>query len=91
MPITQGNIDRIVEIGKDYGATKILLFGSALDNFDKANDIDIAVLGIPDNKFLEFGGTLDIELGINVDVVPLNIQSPFIDYILKKGRYIYES
>ena len=91
MAITKRNIDRVVEIAKDYGATQVILFGSALENFDNANDIDIGVLGIPDNKFLEFGGTLDIELGISVDVVPLNQKSPFIDYIRKKGRYIYDS
>ncbi len=91
MAITKRNIDRVVEIAKDYGATQVILFGSALDNIDNANDIDIGVLGIPDNKFLEFGGTLDIELGIPVDVIPLNQKSPFIDYIRKKGRYIYDA
>jgi len=91
MPITQFQINRAVEIAKTYGATKVLLFGSALDEMNNANDIDIGVLGIPDNKFLDFGGTLDIELGVQVNVVPLNINSPFIDYIKKRGRFIYES
>ncbi|MGA2296598.1 MAG: nucleotidyltransferase domain-containing protein [FCB group bacterium] len=91
MPVTQEQITKAVDIAKLYGATKVLLFGSALDDMKNANDLDIAVLGIPENKFLVFGATLDIELGIQVDVVPLNNNSPFMDYIRKKGRYIYES
>ena len=91
MPVTLEQINKAVGIAKLYGATKVLLFGSALDDMNNANDLDIAVLGIQENKFLVFGATLDIELGIQVDVVPLNNKSPFIDYIKKKGRYIYES
>ena len=91
MPITQQQIGKLIEISKDFGATKVLLFGSALTDMNNANDIDIGVLGIPDDKFFIFGGTLDIELGINVDVVPLNLENPFVDYIKKKGKYIYES
>ena len=91
MSVTQLQINRAVEIAKIYGATKVLLFGSALYDSSNANDIDIGVLGIPDNKFLEFGGTLDIELGILVDVVPLNINNPFTNYIIKNGKYLYES
>jgi predicted nucleotidyltransferase len=91
MSVTTIQIEKLIEIAKLYGATKVLLFGSALVDLQNANDIDIGVLGIPDEKILEFGGTLDIELGINVDVVPLNINSPFVDYIKRKGKYIYES
>jgi uncharacterized protein len=91
MAISQNQINKAVEIAKQFGATKVLLFGSALDNPENANDLDIGVLGIPGNKFFTFGGLLDEILKINVDVVPLNLNSQFTDYIIKHGKYIYES
>ena len=91
MPVTQQQIDKAVEIAKEYGATKVLLFGSALDDPENANDLDIGVHGIPDNKFFLFGGILDEILRMNVDVIPLNNKSPFVEYIKKHGKYIYES
>lgn len=90
MPVTQQQIDKAVEMAIDYGATKVLLFGSALDEPELANDLDIGVLGIPDDKFFMFGGMLENAIRITVDVIPLENQSPFVDYIKTKGRYIYE-
>ena len=36
-------LKKIVEISKEYGAEKIILFGSCLKDLKSANDIDIAV------------------------------------------------
>jgi len=91
MAVTQQHIDKAIELAKEYGATKVLLFGSALTDPENANDLDIGVFGIPDEHFFQFGGTLDIELGFNVDVIPLKQKSPFVEYIIKHGKYIYES
>jgi uncharacterized protein len=90
MPVTQAQIDKAVEIAKQYGATKVLLFGSALEDPENANDLDIGVLGIPDKKFFEFGGIVENEILINVDIVPLDNKSPFVEYVKSKGKYIYE-
>ncbi len=90
MPVTQQQIDKAVEIAKEYGATKVLLFGSALDDPENANDLDIGVLGVPNSKFFEFGGILENKILISVDVVPLESKEPFIEYIKTKGKYIYE-
>jgi predicted nucleotidyltransferase len=91
MAVTQQHIDKAIELAKEYGATKVLLFGSALSDPENANDLDIGVFGISDEHFFQFGGTLDIELGFNVDVIPLKQNSPFVDYIIKHGKYIYGS
>ena len=90
MPVTQQQIDKAVEIAKEYGATKVLLFGSALEDPENANDLDIGVSGIPKSKFFEFGGIVENEILITVDIVPLESKTPFVEYIKKKGRYIYE-
>ena len=91
MPVTKHQIDKAVEISKQYGATKVLLFGSALEEPENANDLDIGALGVPNNKFLLLGAILEENLRINVDLVPLNFISPFVDYIKKHGKYIYEA
>jgi uncharacterized protein len=91
MSITKIQIDKMIEIAKQFGATKVLLFGSALDDPENANDLDIGVLGVHDNKFFLFGGILNEILKINVDVIPLNTVLPFVDYIKKHGQYLYEA
>lgn len=42
----QADIDRAVGIIKDFGATKIILFGSCARGSAKSSDIDIAVSGL---------------------------------------------
>jgi len=91
MAITSEHIEKAIETAVRFGATKVLLFGSALDNPDEANDLDIGVLGIPSDKFFIFGGTLENLIRKSVDIIPLEIDNPFTRYILKKGKYVYES
>lgn len=90
MPITQKNIDRAIELAKEFGATKLLLFGSALTNPQKANDLDLGIEGIEPSKFFLFGGTLENIINKTVDIVPLEIDSEFVKYIKKYGKLIYE-
>jgi uncharacterized protein len=91
MAITKEQIEKAIQLAKEFGATRLLLFGSALTDPDNANDLDIGVDGIEDSKFFLFGGILENIIHKTVDVVPLNLNTPFIDYIKKHGRYIYES
>ena len=45
-------LKKIVSISKEFGAKKLLLFGSCLEDIESAQDIDIAVSGIKNKKFL---------------------------------------
>ena len=45
---------KIVDISRNFGAEKVLLFGSCLEDVSNARDIDIAVSGVPARKFFEY-------------------------------------
>ena len=80
---------KIVEIAKEYGVTKLILFGSAIESFHGANDIDLACDGLNDKRFFSFGAKLEDTLNKKVDLIPLSPRNSFIDEIIKSGRIIY--
>lgn len=53
MPVTHSQIDRIIDVAKIYGATRLILFGSAVDMPENARDIDIACDGV-DGRFTKY-------------------------------------
>lgn len=91
MAVTQEQINKAIELAKEFGATRLLLFGSALTDPENANDLDIGVEGIEPSKFFLFGGTLENILLISVDIVPLELKSRFVEHIIKYGKFIYEA
>lgn len=91
MGITHSQLTKCISIAKKYGVKKLLLFGSALWEPDKANDLDLACDGIPGWKIFEFGAAVEEELHILVDIVPLYPSNDFTRYIEKKGRVLYAS
>ena len=83
-------LERIVEISKRYGARKVILFGSFLEDALKANDIDIAISGIPDKDFFKYYGQISMEID-DVDVVDLNdLPEHFYQRVMSKGRVLYD-
>jgi len=88
MSIDISKIEKVVMLTKAYGATRIILFGSALERPEEANDIDIACDGIPGWKIYELSARLENELGIPVDILPISSKTRFIDYIIKKGKVL---
>lgn len=88
MKITQNQMNRIIELAKDYGAKRLILFGSYLTSPDDARDLDLACDGIKDWKIYEFGGRLENELRIPIDVVPLKPQTRFTRLIEQKGMVL---
>ena len=86
MGIRADQIERSVLLAKEYGAKRLILFGSALDNPDEARDVDLACDGIEGWKLFEFGGRLEEELNLSVDIIPLTPATPFSRYIERKGK-----
>ena len=86
-----GELDRIVDISKEYGAKKVFLFGSYLENKRKAHDIDIAVSGISPKNFFKYYAKVSMEVKEEVDIVDLDeVDKHFLNRVVSKGRVLYE-
>jgi uncharacterized protein len=90
MNITQQHIDKIIQIAKSFGASRLLLFGSALTNPDTARDIDLAVDGVPGMKIFELAGEIELAIRKPIDMIPMDESTPFIEYISRNGKFLYK-
>jgi len=79
----------IIAISKKYHASRVILFGSSLDDTKESRDIDIAVEGVSPKDFFKFYGDLLLKLSKSVDVIDLSGTSKFIKLILQEGVPIY--
>lgn len=75
---------------EQYGAGRVWLFGSALEDEQHATDIDLAVEGLMPEKFFDFYGRLYFELPKPVDLVDLSQNPPIAAIIRSQGVSIYE-
>ncbi len=91
MGIQRSQIERAIAIARSYGATRLILFGSALESPDQAQDLDLACDGIQGWKLYELGARLEEELRVPVDLVPLSPPNSFTRRIEQRGRVLYES
>ena len=84
-------LKKIVNISKDFGVRKVILFGSCLENTSTANDIDIAVSGVLDRDFFKLYGKISMALDDEVDLVDLDdLPKHFYNRVLSKGKVLYE-
>ena len=88
MAFDPSKIDKIVQLAKTYGATRLILFGSAIDTPQTARDIDIACDGVSGWKLFELAAKIEDELDIPLDIVPLTPASRFTKNIEKKGKVL---
>lgn len=70
-------ITRIKQLAEEYGGTRLILFGSILENPSDARDIDLACDGIPGWKLYEFAAKIEDELRVPFDVMPLSPSNRF--------------
>ena len=86
------DLQKIVSISKKYGAEKVFLFGSCVDDIKHARDIDIAVQGIKPRKFFEFYSKVFFAVKDEVDIIDLRNVSPyFTKCVNERGRVLYAS
>lgn len=88
MPISGEQIERAVDMAKGYGATRLILFGSAAENPAEARDLDLACDGVAGWKLYELGGRLEEELHAVVDIVPLTPPTAFTRLIERRGKVL---
>lgn len=87
--VSKEDLATIAFYAKEYKVQAVYLFGSSLDNTDKANDIDLAVLGIPPKLFFKFYGKLLRYLSKPVDLVDLSQETLFNQLVKEKAVKIY--
>ena len=86
MAIQQEQIERAVELARAYGATRLILFGSALTAPEQARDLDLACDGVSGWRFYELGARLEEELRVPLDLVPLSPQTGFTRIVEQRGK-----
>ncbi len=86
MAFSQEQFDMITALAKSYGATRLILFGSAHDSPDTARDIDLACDGVAGWKLYELAAQLEEEIHFPLDLVPLTPPNRFTMMIERRGR-----
>jgi len=88
MTIRQEQLERAVALAKAYGATRLILFGSAATAPERARDLDLACDGVSGWKFYELGARLEEELRVSLDLVPLSPPTRFTRLIERRGKVL---
>jgi len=71
---------------KQLGATKVVLFGSLLDeSSDEQSDMDLAVWGLPENLYFKAVAQLQGIAGFEVDLVEAEDAMPHIFEAIAQG------
>lgn len=83
-------IQLIIEKSKIYDAKKVVIFGSALTDYESSNDIDIAC-DMPGLNMFLFADDLEKSIKKTVDILPISINDPFMKIVNKFGNVIYEA
>lgn len=70
-----------------HGASAVYLFGSqAAATAHADSDVDIAVKGLPPQRFFRAMADAQAVLDRVLDLVDLDEPSPFVDYLLQSGE-----
>lgn len=72
---------------KAAGAREVYVFGSAArGRMREGSDIDLAVAGLPPERFFEAMGEAGDILGITLDLIDLDEANPFTRYLREEGE-----
>ena len=88
MAIDQTHIERALALAKAYGATRLILFGSALEAPREARDLDLACDGVSGWRLYELGARLEEELRIPLDLLPLSPPTRLTRLIEARGKVL---
>lgn len=88
MAIQENQLQRAITLAKAYGATRLILFGSAATTPEQARDLDLACDGVAGWKLYELGARLEEELRMPLDLVSLSPPSRFTRLIEREGRVL---
>ncbi|HOE12570.1 MAG TPA: nucleotidyltransferase domain-containing protein [bacterium] len=86
MAISEQQIEKAAAIARQFGAKRLILFGSALHSPDSAEDLDLACDGVDGWRFYELGGRIEDEIRVPLDLIPLSPPSRFTHLIEREGK-----
>lgn len=82
-------IDRAAAELKAAGAREIYVFGSAArGTSDAASDLDLAVSGLPPSVFYRMGARVSDLIGRPVDLIDLDIDTPFTRHLRAENELV---
>jgi len=88
-PDIKRDVEAAVKILREAGAREVFIFGSAGHGTERPDsDLDLAVKGLPPEKFFEAMGTMVFELSRTFDLVDLDERNPFTEYLERKGGLV---
>jgi predicted nucleotidyltransferase len=79
---------QVCDCARAFGASRVLLFGSAAEAPERAHDLDLAVDGVEGWDLFRLGAMLERMTGVPVDLVPLSPPTPFTRYIEARARVL---
>ncbi|MCY3020250.1 MAG: nucleotidyltransferase domain-containing protein [Planctomycetota bacterium] len=80
----------VVEVLRRFGARRIFLFGSAAGDPEHAQDVDLAVEGIPLRSLLAADAAAFRILDYPMDLVSKEDDPAFYEMIRLRGKVLYE-
>lgn len=82
-------IKRVVAELKTAGAREIYIFGSAAKGkADVDSDLDLAVSGLPPSVFYRLGAHVSDLVGRSVDLVDLDMNTPFTRHLRAENELV---
>jgi predicted nucleotidyltransferase len=89
--ITKEQIAKCVDVARQYGAKRLILFGSAASDPSNARDIDFLCEGLRGIRLLQMAAEMENETGAQVDTVSGDDPTPFVKYNRERGTVLYEA
>jgi len=85
----RADIERAIAVVRAQGAEEVYIFGSLVHPWQnhRARDIDIAVSGLPPERFFHTYGLLLGELNHPFDLIDLDDDSRFVRKLRERGRF----
>lgn len=89
MAVDLTKLPQAVEALVKMGARKVILFGTAAESPESAQDIDLAVEGIPSSQILDADVVVGEILGQPFDLVAREENPRFYSVISRYGKVVY--
>jgi hypothetical protein len=84
--VTTETLDQAVGTAKEFGATELYLFGSAIEPGVQPRDLDFACRGVRGWALFGLGAALEERLRMPIDLVPLDPPTRFGRWIEAHAR-----